>query len=291
MTNDEITYKTAYFNSKAKTVTNVNELHQEFKTSEEENLNKIATWPSEGSGWTVDKIDNHYINVVSYSPLKGSSYIQLPKELQNSEKGLINMKNKDDECFRRCHIRHLNPQSVHPERIKKVDKMFVNELDYSNIEFPVDVKQYNKIEKQNSININVFGYEDKQPFPIYVSKEKFDDQMNLLLITEGGKKHYILIKDFHKSMYHQTNHKERKHFCMHCLQCFSSEKILNKHKTDCMVINGEQAIKMPEKGETIVFQNHHKQLPVPFVIYADFEAITEKIQGCRPNNDESYTEA
>ena len=39
------------------------------------------------------------------------------------------------------------------------------------------------------------------------------------------------------------------------------------------------------------FNNFHKQQPVPFFIYADFEAITEKISGCQPNNDKSYTEA
>ena len=67
-------------------------------------------------------------------------------------------------------------------------------MNYLSIEFPVSQKQYNKIEKQNNININVFGYEEKQPFPIYVSKEKFEDQMNLLLTTKGEKKHYVLIK-------------------------------------------------------------------------------------------------
>lgn len=44
-------------------------------------------------------------------------------------------------------------------------------------------------------------------------------------------------------MYNQTKHKDKKHFCYYCLQHFSSEDILNKHKTDCMVINGKQSIK------------------------------------------------
>ena len=154
------------------------------------------------------------------------------------------------------------------------------------------MKQYNKLEKQNEININVFGYENKQPYPIYVSKEKHEDHMNLLLITENENKHYVLIKDFNKFMYNQTKHKESKHFCMHCLQCFSSEKVLINHKENCIQVNGTQAIKMPTKDNNILkFNNFHKQLAVPFVIYADFEAITEKIHGCQPNNDKSFTEA
>ena len=163
------------------------------------------------------------------------------------------------------------------------------QLNYQGVEFPVNVKHYSKIEKQNSININVFGYEEEQFYPIYISKEMNDKVLNLLLITKVEKQHYVLIKDFNKMMYNKTKHKERKHFCMFCLQCFSADKILEKHKSNCMVINGQQAIKMPEPGSKIEFTNHHKQMLAPFVIYADFEAMTEKISGCEPNNVKSYT--
>ena len=116
--------------------------------------------------------------------------------------------------------------------------------------------------------------------------------MNLLLITEDENKHYVLIEDFNTFMFNKRKHKERKHFCMHCLQCFSSEEVLGTHKDNCIQVNGTQAVKMPNKDNNILkFNNFHKQLPVPFVIYADFEAITEKISGCQPNNDKSYTEA
>ena len=106
----------------------------------------IAVWISEGSGWTVESVDNLYINLVKYKPLRGSSYIQLPVELRNSAKGLINLRNKGNECFRWCHIQHLNPQEKYHQRIKKCDKEFIEKLDYSSIEFPVTT---NKIEKQN----------------------------------------------------------------------------------------------------------------------------------------------
>ena len=99
----------------------------------------------------------------------------------------------------------------------------INELNYDGINFPVSQKHYNKVEKQNSIQINVFGYEDGQPFPINISKETFEDKMNLLLITKDENKHCVLIKDFNSFMYNQSKHKERKHFCMYCLQCFSFE--------------------------------------------------------------------
>ena len=217
-------YKTAFFNGKAKTITKANDIEPDLSMSRQEILNTIDKWVSERSGWVIDRIDGHYINVTTYKPLNGSSYIEIPIELQNPAKGLINIKNKNDECFRWCHIRHLNPQKMNSEKIKKrVDKQFIEWLDYTNIEFPLSQRQYNKIEKQNDIRINVFGYEKGQPFPIHISKEEFENQMNLLLITKNEKKHYVLIKDFNSFMYNQSKHKERKHFCMYCLQCFSSE--------------------------------------------------------------------
>ena len=289
---EERLIKTAYFNSKPQTITNDTQIELALSLSKQEILNKIAQWISEGSGWTVQSVDNHYLNVVKYEPMKGNSYIKLPQELRNSAKGLINLKNEDNQCFRWCHIRLLNPQAKYPQRIKKSDKAFIQNFDHQGIEFPVTIKQINKIEKQNEININVFGYEDKQTYPIYVSKEKYEDHMNLLLITENKNNHYVLIKDFNKFMYNQTKHKERKHFCMHCLQCFTYERVLTDHKENCIQVNGTQAIKMPTKNENILkFNNFHKQLAVPFVIYADFEAITEKIHGCQPNNNKSFTEA
>ena len=289
---NKTTIKTAHFNGRARTIINEKEIDEVLQTSRQELMKAIGQWISEGSGWTILSVDGHYINLTKYEPLNGTSYIELPTELRNSAKGLINLKNEDNECFRWCHIRYLNPKEKDPQRIKKSDKEFIEKLDYSGIEFPITIKQINKIEKKNSIRINVFGYEEKQPYPIYISDEKYEDHMELLLITKDENKHYVLIKDFNKFMYQQTKHKERKHFCIHCLQCFSSERVLNNHKENCIIINGKQAINMPKKGENILkYTNHHKQQAVPFVIYADFEAITEKIQGCQPNNDKSYTEA
>ena len=303
----EIIYNSPVFFSTPQTIMNNTEIKAALEGSQQIILNKIAVWISEGSGWTIESVNHHYLNVVQYQPLAGSSYIDLPEELEN-KKGLINLQNKDQECFRWCHIRHLNPQETHPERIKKVDREYIKNLNYSGIKFPVTIKQYNKIEKQNNININVFGYEekDKLQYPIYISKEKNEDVLNLLLITneeeeEGIKvgeelkyrNHYVLIKDFNKFMFSITKHKNKKHFCMHCLQHFTNERILNNHKENCILINGTQGIKMPTNKENILkFNGFEKQLPIPFVIYADFEAITEKI----PDNEEirnelSYTKA
>ena len=155
----------------------------------------------------------------------------LPEELRHHKKGLINLKNEDDKCFLWCLVRHLNPQKKDPQRIKLSDREFAKGLGFSGITYPVTINQIPQIERQNNININVFGYSEKSIFPIYVSDsganhrskdQTYTDHMELLYI-EGGvgeKQHYVYIKDFNRLMYNFTKHKERKHFCMHCLQCF-----------------------------------------------------------------------
>ena len=102
--------------------------------------------------------------------------MNLPIELRNPRRGLINIKNKDQKCFLWCHVRHINPSKENLERILKIDKKIVSNLNYDGIQFPVQEKDFDKIEVQNNICINVFNYENGLVFPIYVSDQKFEDQ-------------------------------------------------------------------------------------------------------------------
>ena len=77
--------------------------------------------------------------------------MDLPVELRSPRKRLINIKNKDQKCFLWCHVRHINPSKKHPERIKKTDKIIAEELNYDEIEFPVQEKDFSKIEGKNNI--------------------------------------------------------------------------------------------------------------------------------------------
>ena len=83
----------------------------------QEILYMIDVWINKGSGWNVESIESQYINISTYRPLSGSSYMDLPVELRIPRKGLINIKNKDQKCFLWCHVRHINPSKENPERI------------------------------------------------------------------------------------------------------------------------------------------------------------------------------
>ena len=101
-------------------------------------------------------------------------------------------------------------------------------------------KYFNKIEIINSVCINMFAYENRLVFPIYVSDQHFKDSMDLLLLKNDNNSHYVYIKDFHRFVFYKTKSKNKKWFCGSCLQCFSRESVLIKHKENCFNINGKQ---------------------------------------------------
>ena len=94
--NGSIEYSPVYFNSTTNTVVNsefsLDKLFQEISC-------KIDNWINEGSCWIVESIDGEYVNISAYSPLVGSTYIELPDELKNSMKGVISIKNNDNKYF------------------------------------------------------------------------------------------------------------------------------------------------------------------------------------------------
>ena len=184
----------------------------------QEILYRIDNWINEGSGWIVELIESQYINISTYRPLSGSSYVKLPAELRSSKKGLINIKNNDQKCFLWCHVRHMNPVKIHPERITREDKKLANDVTYDIVEFCVREKDFSKIGKKNSICINVFCYQTKLTFPIYVADQKFENSMDLLPVTDGGKSYYVYIKNFDQLMFHKTKNKSKTYFCKGCLQ-------------------------------------------------------------------------
>ena len=216
----------------------------------------IDNWINEGSGWIIKLIESQYINISTYRPLSGSYYMDLPVELKSPRKGLIHIKNKDKKCFLWCHVRHANLSNKHPERIKKMTKKIAEEFNYNEIEFPVQEKDFNKIEMKNNTCINLFGYGNRLVFPIYISDQKFEDSMDLLLLIDNNKSHYVYIKDFDRFMFHKTKNENKKWFCKSCLQCFSSGNVLIKHKENCLSINSKQSVK-EEKG-IIKFENYFK---------------------------------
>ena len=146
--NEEIKFNPVCFNSSTKTTIN-----NRFKLEHafQEILCRIDAWINIGSGWIIETIESQCINISTYRPLAGNSYIDLPIELKHPKKGLINIKKNDLKCFLWCYVRHINPLKKHPEKIWKTDKEISCNLNYDGIEFPIEEKDFKNIEVQNNI--------------------------------------------------------------------------------------------------------------------------------------------
>ena len=245
-----------------------------------------------GSGWIFYKIIKLELHTVSYRPLRGNTWIPLPKELSD-KKALINMKNQDNKCFIWPVLRALNPTNNHPERIDKELMEKEDTLNMKGIEYPVSLKDISKFEKQNpEISITVLGFNEKDKvYPLHVSEYIYNRKHNiiLLLIERDGVKHYCLVKNPSRLLSKQVSaHKGGTHICFRCLNPFWSHKSLEKHWEYC---KNHEAVKinMPEKGTILKFKHHDRSEKLPFIIYADTEALIKEMQNCDPNPLYSYT--
>ena len=232
--NGEIEYSSVYFSNLTKTVIN-----DDYKLDDafQEIIYKIDHWISHGSGWIIEEMYSQYLNVSSYLPYSGSTYIKLPVELKHPMKGLINIQNNDNKCFLWSHVIHLNLDGTKLHRITKKDRKVFKKLNYQRVDFPVSKKDYGKIEVLNKSNFNVFCFGNNVVYPVYLSDQKFDDSIDLLLISNKFISQYVYIKDFSRLMFNKTKHKGKKYFCESRLPCFSSENVLSEHKKDCLLIN------------------------------------------------------
>ena len=122
--------------------TDENELYSNMIDSIEENIQKLEH--VEGTGWRLHSIIKLELHTVQYTPLRGSSYIKLPKYLED-KKAIINMKNDDDKCFLWCVLRALNPKDNHPEKIDKALKSKIDTLNMKDIKYPITIQDIKKV--------------------------------------------------------------------------------------------------------------------------------------------------
>ena len=251
---------------------------------------RIQNFNQRGSNWRFQRVLSLDVHFTDFQPLRGSTFLPLPRKIA-TKKAVINMKNDDDQCFKWSVVRALNPVDVHPERITKELKDQSERLDRSGLKFPVKLDHIVIFEKFNpSISINVFGFEDRVVYPLRLSKSKSEQTINLLLISDGEKQHYCLIKSLSRLLSSQVSgHKESNSFCLNCLNHFPNEEKLKIHEEYCLK-NQAIRIEMPEKGSFIPFIHHNRSIKVPFVVYADFEAFTEEIPISKQNEKFSFTQ-
>ena len=82
-----------------------------------------------------------------------------------------------------------NPVKIRPERITQTNKRLANDLHYDGVGFTVREEDFRKIETKSNIYINVFCYENRVVFPIYISDQEFENSTDLLLVIDKSKSH------------------------------------------------------------------------------------------------------
>ena len=249
----------------------------------------LANFQQSGSNWVFQEIIRLEIHFANWQPLGGSTFIPLPAKIKN-KKAVINPKNEDNQCFKWCVVRALNPVKKNSERITKELIEQAKSLNWNGLKFPVGLKAIKIFENNNpSISINVFGFED-EVYPLKISKEKKINNIDLLWISVEEKQHYCLINNLSRLIRSKlTKHHETAEICRSCLNHFPNKDKLKNHEEYCFQ-NETIKIEMPKEGSSISFKHHNRSIKVPFVVYADFEAFTKEIKTIPQNDRVAFTQ-
>lgn len=207
--------------------------------------------------------------------------VQLPARLKN-KKSLLNIRCHDNKCFIYCIAAKLYPVKRNKERVSNYLKCVKKYFNTRNISFPVKLSDVYKFEIKNNLKIHIFGYENKDVFPLYVSKNtkksRYPD-VDLLYYD----KHFFLITNFRRFLNFKPG---IYYFCRNCLNGFQRKSTLDSHSLICEKQN-PQKLSIPSKL-SLKFNALSKMLYHPFAAYADFECICSKIHTVLPNTGESF---
>lgn len=123
------------------------------------------------SGWAIQKVLFIEVNFNKYSPMRGSSYLPLPKFIKN-KKAIINIQNSDEACFAWSIMASKYPDVRNPQRCNSYPHYSSN-LILNNLTFPMPLKDIPQFENMNNISVNVYGLEGNQIVgPLYYTKSK-----------------------------------------------------------------------------------------------------------------------
>ena len=279
---EQITTEQVFRSATAAAVNN-NDIVNQLAAAMQEIYRHSQEFQAEGSGWSLDRVLSLTVHTVAYQPLMGNSYVKLPKFIE-SKKAVLNIQNQDDKCILWSILAYLHPvdRSANANRVTKY-RPYEHELNMTGVAYPTPLSDISKIERNNDISINVLGYDETDlVYPLYRTTEVKEKHVNLLLIKEDEKSHYCLIRNFSRLMAHRSKYCRKAHYCFNCLHGFTAKRILDRH-TELCYKQMLQKIVFPDKEKTVKFKNIRNQLRVPFVIYADFECYTEKVDNPATN--------
>ena len=202
----------------------IEELFKSFLQKYEENLqNKMR-----GSDFEFDGVNFSYYDFNEVSLNRGGSYIDSPKWLKY-KKSTTNPKNNDDKYAATLAL-NLDKIKRDPQRISKI-KPFIDQYNWKDINFPSNSKDWRKPELNNEIALNVLyvPHNTRKIQVAYKSKQNLtcNKQVILLMITDGEKWHYLIVKNSPGLLRGITStHKED----FYCFRSYRTRNKLEVHK-------------------------------------------------------------
>ena len=270
------------------TIVNEEDLRNALKRMRPDVETRILDMALYQSGLIISNINNIHIMYNKYNPTRAGKYIELPEWIKK-KKACINIKNQDDKCFKysiECGYCKICDKA-HPEKMFHYKKI-ASDLIFDGVSFPANNNDIDIFEENNkSISINVYEIDDNEQIVISRKLKNKDASchLDLLRVDEEDCSHYVYIKSLSRLINNQkSNHNGKSYFCKYCNHGFRNEELLNKHyDSGCMEVEGQQIV-MPKPYEKVSFKHHFKKLRCPFVVYADFECLTEELK--KPDEDE-----
>ena len=190
-----------------------------------------------GSEFIFDSVDLLYYNLQKISlNRKGSSYIDSPK-WPISKKATINPKNNDNICFQYALTVALIYQNIKKDlqRTSKI-KPFINQYNWKEVDRKrKDWKKFELNNKSIALNILFVPYNTEKIRLAYKSKYNFkcENQVILLMITDGKKWHYLVVKSLSASLRGITSNHFGDFYCLNCFHSYNTKEKLKKHEKVC----------------------------------------------------------
>ena len=267
----------------------IEELFESFLQRYEQNLEEKM----KVSDFEFDGVNFLYYDFNKISLNRGGSHIDSPKWIKN-KKSTINSKNNDYKCFQYAVTLELNLDKInkYPQRVSKI-KPFIDQYNWSDIDFPSTSKDWKKIELNNEIALNILHvpHNTKKIHIAYKSKHNLTrkKQVILLIISNGENWHYLVVKSLPGLLKGITLSHNEDLYCSNCFCAYTTKNKLEEHKKICEN-NKYCHVEMPNEDNKIIKYNQgEKSTKSPFMIYADVNCLLEKMSTCYNNPKESST--
>lgn len=315
--NDEFAYATMYIQTRNRKVDCSTKLSKFYtKNIQRKIFEQFGEMTEQGSGWSLHEIIALVINNNKHQVFNGASHVSLPEFIER-KKAVINVQNNDNQCFKWAVLAALHPEVKRPQRVSSYksfeNELNFKNISFPVTLDQLGIFEKNN----ETISVNIYAVEDEYNHdtkkkentivPIRITENVRKNHIHLLWIADINSmennenegeapsgnislcemvndvdviSHYCYIKNLARLVGSQCNsHGHKIWLCDRCLHYFYSEIKLAEHTIECGEKN-KCKITLPDHNSNqrwISFKHFNRQLPVPYIIYADIESLLSTI--------------